>query len=290
MALLGAWKQPAPLDESPGPVKPPLSCVFILLNHKEVERVRATTTKQRFNLAALSAVLSVLGLATSCDSTGTPGLMSGATGPSTDASGASCSGSNCTKAVSNIVGESCQSKDPHHVCIALTYVSFIDSSGKAISDEAGAIANVKAVNDLWKQCDISFQIEKYQAASAKEAGVVYSPLAYSQIDDIRNAFGNDKSFLLVMSGPWGTVKNAWTNSPGSGPYGAVFESSVTNYPQIIAHELGHYLNLDHIVPEPGEDPANLMNFKIYPAPNMLYSQQCATARASATGYWTKMLR
>jgi predicted Zn-dependent protease len=63
------------------------------------------------------------------------------------------------------------------------------------------------------------------------------------------------------------------------------ESAVGTYANIIAHELGHYLNLDH-----WEDKANVMNAVIYEKSSKLLQEQCVTARAAISYYWKAMLR
>ena len=54
---------------------------------------------------------------------------------------------------------------------------------------------------------------------------------------------------------------------------------------IIAHELGHYLNLLHV-----SDSSALMNPVIYSSSKSLYSSQCNTARAAANYYWSRAQR
>jgi hypothetical protein len=67
--------------------------------------------------------------------------------------------------------------------------------------------------------------------------------------------------------------------------GVVMEQPVGAYPNIIAHELGHYLNLGHV-----SDSANVMNPIIYSNSTRVDPSQCEAARAAATYWWTNMIR
>jgi hypothetical protein len=70
--------------------------------------------------------------------------------------------------------------------------------------------------------------------------------------------------------------NAWTAMPGSSPSGTVIEGRVAAYPEMIAHELGHYLNLEHV-----KDATDLMNPIIYRTSTRLSPDQCENVRKTA---------
>jgi predicted Zn-dependent protease len=70
--------------------------------------------------------------------------------------------------------------------------------------------------------------------------------------------------------------NAWTAMPGQTPSGAVLESRVADNANIIAHEVGHYLSLDHT-----SDQSNLMNPIIYDNSTTITEQQCQDMRHTA---------
>jgi hypothetical protein len=122
--------------------------------------------------------------------------------------------------------------------------------------------------------------------------LAYETANNEDLTSIRAAFTTETSLLVVLTGTWnrtgslgGTAANAWTAMPGDGPYGAILEQPVADFPNIIAHELGHYMNLPHV-----SDTSDLMNPIIYPTSGSLTADQCETARSAATSYWSKMLR
>lgn len=192
----------------------------------------------------------------------------------------------------NPVGDSCVSDDPNKLCLSLKYVAYKDSADEAVVSQAHAISNVSAINGVFEQCNLAFQIESYLPIVPADAGLKYRTANYSELDEIRTEFRDDSALLVVTTGTWdrtGTLgnsgANAWTTLPGTGPFGAVLERTVGTYPNIIAHELGHYLNLLHV-----SDTRALMNPVIYTSSTTLYSSQCNTARATAKRFWSRMLR
>ena len=101
------------------------------------------------------------------------------------------------------------------------------------------------------------------------------------MDAIRTPFQDEKYLVVVNTGAWdhGSMgpANAWTAMPGQSPSGAVLESRVATDSGITAHELGHYLGLDHV-----NDETDLMNPIIYPSSTLITSEQCQEMRAIAT--------
>ena len=184
-----------------------------------------------------------------------------------------------------ITGETCHSNDPHHICLALHYVVYKDTNNVPVIDSKTVTDNMAAINRVWNHCDLGFQIEKFEEAQPTDKNLAFGAESLNQLDPIRKAFMDPSTLLVVTTGDWGTVKNAWTSMPGSELYGAILESSVGNYPNIIAHELGHYLNLDHVA-----DNSNVMDAIIYPTSTSLDQGQCDAARATAQGLWKAMLR
>lgn len=191
-----------------------------------------------------------------------------------------------------VVGESCHSSDPHRFCVALKYVVYRDSTDLPIVSQDDAIANIAGINSVWSRCDIAFQIDQFLAVKPSDYGLRYQTANYSELDDIRETFVETSTLLVVTTGTWdrtgslgSTGANAWTTLPGTTPYGAILERPVGTYSNIIAHELGHFMNLGH-----ASDTSNLMNPIIYGSSVNLYNSQCESARQAINYFWKKMLR
>ena len=190
------------------------------------------------------------------------------------------------------VGPTCVSSDPDHICLAIKYVVYKDSGGQDLLTATEATDNLNGINRAWSQCNIAFQIDQFEAASPEAYGLSYNPANDGELPQIRSQFEDDSTLLVVTTGSWNrsgslgsTGANAWTNMPGDSPLGAVLEQSVGTFPYIIAHEIGHYLNLLHV-----SDAKNLMNPIIYPDSDVLDASQCELARSTAQASWKKMLR
>ena len=188
-----------------------------------------------------------------------------------------------------VVGPSCHGGSD---CLALKYVVYKDSAGVPVVSQDEAIANVQSINQTWSACGISFQMDEFLAVNPVDFGLTFNTANNSELDPIRRAFDGSDTLLVVTTGKWdrtgtlgSTGANAWTNMPGSSALGAILESAVGTYPNIIAHELGHYLNLPHV-----SDTTDLMNPVIYSTSTRLTSSQCSAALAAVTHYWSAMLR
>lgn len=193
---------------------------------------------------------------------------------------------------STVAGDVCAGSDPSQLCVALKYVVYTDNEGEAVVSREQAIQVVREMNAVWKQCKIAFQIDEYAQVKAEDFGLRYQTLNSSDLNVIRSTFENDHTLLIATTGTWdrsgslgSTGANAWTNMPGEGVYGAVLERPVGTFSNIIAHEIGHYLNLDH-----ANDASNLLNPIIYDTSSALYPSQCTVAREAINDYWPKMKR
>jgi hypothetical protein len=189
-------------------------------------------------------------------------------------------------------GTTCKTDDPNHICLALKYVSYKDSKGNLTVSADEAVANLKVANKLYGQCNVGFQIDSYVAADPNASGLTFNTADTGELSDIRKNFIDDSTLLVVTTGKWdrtgslgNTGANAWASMPGETPYGVVLEKSVATFGNIVAHEIGHYLDLPH-----ESDESNLMNPVIYDGSTQLSKSQCDTVRKTSHDYWQKMIR
>ncbi len=190
---------------------------------------------------------------------------------------------------SGVVGPSCHGGAN---CLALRYVVYKDSAGKPVVSQEEAIGNLQSINQTWAACGISFQMDEFLPVDPVDYGLTFNTANSSELDPIRRTFDESDTLLVVTTGKWNrsgtlgaTGANAWTNMPGSSALGAILESAVGTYPNIIAHELGHYLNLPHV-----SDSTDLMNPVIYTTSTRLSSGQCSAALSAISYYWRAMRR
>lgn len=191
------------------------------------------------------------------------------------------------------IGESCSnSQGSGEICLALKYVSYVDGYGDDVESERDAVRDVEYANQIWRDCGIQFQLEEFQSVEPREYDLRYQTRNYEELNEIRGTFSEPGKLLVVATGKWdrsgslgNTWANAWTNLPGERTYGVVLERTVTSYPQILAHELGHYLSLDH-----KNDPSSLMNPVVGRNSVELSRQECKEARWAARSYWLEMIR
>jgi hypothetical protein len=247
--------------------------------------------KKFFAFAALAAAAAGCnGVAGSADP-----ATDGVNGPSAQIpAGASnpADGTHSNPPASSVVGAGCSSSDPNKMCVALKYVAYLDSTGTPTVTQAQAISNVSAMNEIYAQCNIAFQIDEYKAVDAASLGLTYQTANLSELDKIRAALENETTLLIVTTGTWNrsgtlgnTGANAWTNMPGGDVFGAILERPVATYSNIVAHEIGHYLNLDHV-----SSTSDLMSPIIYDYSTTLTSSQCSTMRSAVNYFWPKMKR
>jgi hypothetical protein len=195
------------------------------------------------------------------------------------------------------IGESCagsheSSRNAGQICLGVKYVSYVDGQGDDVESELDAIRDIEVSNRIWRDCGIQFQLEDYQSVQPQSFELRYQTRNYEELNEIRGTFNEPGMLLVVATGRWdrsGTLgnswANAWTNLPGERYYGVVLERAVTSYPQILAHELGHYLSLDH-----KNDARSLMNPVVGRDSIDLSRQECKEARWAARSYWREMMR
>jgi hypothetical protein len=181
------------------------------------------------------------------------------------------------------VGESCSTGQPGRICLALDYIVYKQADGSTVTPEMAASV-VHGINQIHAQCNIGFQIEKFAEVVPGDHGLSDGAGVLGELDQIREVFQNDSELLVVTTGPWGTPQIAWTQvPPAAGVYGSIISATSKNDPEVISHELGHYLGLDHV-----SDESDLMNPVVYAT--KLTSTQCDQMRATADEFWKKMYR
>ena len=184
----------------------------------------------------------------------------------------------------------CGDSDPTHLCVAVKYAVFQDSSGVPIVSPSQAAQNVDGVNSIWTQCHVQFYLEKFAEVDPGSYSIPFQPGSPDDLQSVRQALDESDTLLVATTGQFtgdlaANPANAWTQMPPVGPFGSTLEQSVGAYPGIIAHELGHYLNLQHV-----SDQFDVMNPTIYANSLNLTSDQCAMARATAISFWGAALR
>lgn len=174
-----------------------------------------------------------------------------------------------------------QPREPGELWVALKYVTYVDGSGQPVVSPEGMAKIVDNINELYAPCDLRFIAEEYLSISPKDLGLDFELASLGELDTIRTEFDDVKHLVVINTGPWNHYQvgaaNAWTVMPGNSPSGAVIDALVADSAEVVAHELGHYLNLDHV-----SDPTNLMNPIIYASSTRLSPGQCDEVRQAAT--------
>src|SRR5206468_3280177 len=86
-----------------------------------------------------------------------------------------------------MAGQSCANgKDSNHICLAMNWVAYTDSSGKPTVTPDQAAGIVAGMNKIWAQCDIGFQVENYSTVDPTTKGLAYGAASQAQTDQIRN--------------------------------------------------------------------------------------------------------
>jgi hypothetical protein len=178
----------------------------------------------------------------------------------------------------------CTSSDPAHLCIGLKLVSYSQNGSPSLT-EAQAIALVNGINQVWNQCNIAFQLEKYVSVDPTTLNLEYNTDWKANAGNVRAAFNENNSFLVVAVGSLSGATIAVTEMPGGGPYGTLVEQEFATNPLTVGHELGHYQGLYHV-----SDTTNLMDPYIGPNTSGLSTSQCAIAHTTDAAYWQAMMR
>ena len=171
--------------------------------------------------------------------------------------------------------------------LGVKYVAFSVDGAPVLSQQSlGGV--IERVNMLYTQCGIEFRLDEYVAEDPAKYGLGDQINSGGNMVSIRAPFYTEDKLTIVGTGAWnhsGGPANAWAAMPGESPMGIVMESTVVDNSNIVAHELGHYLSLDHL-----SNTSNLMNPIIYDDSTQLSDAQCADMRKTAVSVHLKALR
>ena len=172
--------------------------------------------------------------------------------------------------------------------LALKFVEFAPD-GRPVLSRLQAARVVDGINTVYAQCAIRVRLEQYEQVNPQLYGLGRALTSADQMDSVRAPFDSDQYLVVIHTGAWrhGPMgpANAWTAMPGQLPAGAVLESVVASNGNITAHEIGHYLGLDH-----AHDHSDLMNPIIYHDSVRITPEQCQQMRATAMATRAKAIR
>lgn len=178
------------------------------------------------------------------------------------------------------------------LCLGLKLVVFVADVEEAHAEWDSLLETLAEVNGIWRQCKIQFQVDEYLPVDPKAVGLDYGVTEYDEFDGIRETFVDGTSLLVVATGPWDregemgdSSVSGWTLMPGDDLHGTVVEKPWHLDRNLLAHELGHYLDLDHT-----QDRKDLMAEVMNNRSEKLDREECARARRAARIYWPSMIR
>lgn len=211
-------------------------------------------------------------------------LMSAATGALVGLSACGAggsSGSGVLNAKAAAIQDGATSTDPNHLSLAVRFVSYVDdTTGEPVMSGEGIHQLTREMNQILRPCNLSYIAETIELVRPGDVGLPFNLASMSDLTPARERFDLPSELVVIYTGAWnhGTMGagNAWTTLPGTSPSGAVVEEPVATSAVVVAHELGHYLSLDHV-----DDPANLLNPISYETSTELTQQQCQAMRNAA---------
>ena len=222
-------------------------------------------------------------------------MSSGCYGPSIQATRYLAGGGDGRTTDNNLpcpIDQACSTVPSGEIKLAVKMVSYTDPENVLSLTREEAEGDLVTINHLWSRCQISFGLEDYQEINPLAEGLLFQPDTFAELDRIRTRLADSRMLLVTATGDFNRTgslgaspANAWTSLPYTAPFGSIVERNVATYPNLIAHELGHYLNLGHVA-----DVADLMNPIVYETSENLSVRQCDAARYASQAFWAAMRR
>lgn len=178
--------------------------------------------------------------------------------------------------------------DEPELKLALRIVHFQGEHSSRVLSAQEARHLIEEVNGFFTSCRVSFVLEQLDSVNAALHGLPERPSSLEELDPIRARLKDSNRLLIVQTGAWrGTLAkaNAWTVLPGEGPLGTVMESTYARHARLVAHELAHALDLDHVT-----DRQNLLHPVLHPDSSALTQEQCTHLRTAALRFHSLALR
>ena len=175
------------------------------------------------------------------------------------------------------------------IMLAVKFVEFADDKNTPVLSRDSANVVIAEINQIYSQCQLKLTLQDYQIVTPADVGLDYSTRSMDELDGIRAPFNTAKELVVINTGPWDHagmgVANAWTAMPGETLSGAVIEAPVAGDAPLVAHELGHYLSLDHVA-----DEGNIMNPIVYDTSKRIDPYQCLAMRQTAQSVLSLVIR
>jgi hypothetical protein len=180
-------------------------------------------------------------------------------------------------------------RSQEELVLAVKFVPYVGGDGRPVLSESRARAMIEEVNRIYSRCDLRLRLELYHAVRPETAGLAFEARTMKDLNRIREPFDDPRFIVVITTGPWRHESmgkaHAWTMMPGEAPAGTVIDGGVAGNAALLAHEIGHYLNLEH-----EKVSGNLMNPLIFGDATLLSAQQCQELRASAQSSRSAALR
>ena len=176
-----------------------------------------------------------------------------------------------------------------HFALALKFIEFINDEGKPWVEQSEVQSMLRSINEIFSRCNVSFYLGKYETIHPRLKGLSHSPQSLDEMKNFRSPFSDPHHLVIIHTAAWNHdyvgPAHAWTAMPGDSPLGVVIDGRVGKFAGIIAHELGHYLNLYHV-----KNDTNVMNPIIYKRSKDLTQAQCNSIRQAALAYHQSALK